>query len=287
MWALALGAAALRTTNILAPRALDRGGMDRRRVAPHQRAVGPLVRLVRAARRVHHRDAHRAADAVRPAAPGGTEIFTIPQVDLPSWAAGVSLGGPVTPRVDRRRVRRRTAARDVAHRASAPPTASPARTGCCARCPRCSTSSASSSPSGSRSRRRQRSSAARVRDARRLRGRSYRGLRGSARAGGTGARRRARTLARARGVDGQPRLRPPRHDLARPPARRAGRDARRRRPARRSGSSAVLDSGAPVLARPPDARARRARVVAPASPRSKANATRSRYRPDPWRRPSG
>lgn len=95
LWATALAASALRTTNpLLLGLILAVAGYvvsARRTDAPWARSFGSFLRLgliVIAVRVVF-----QVMFGVRVE---GTTLFTIPSVTLPSWAAGVALGGPVT-----------------------------------------------------------------------------------------------------------------------------------------------------------------------------------------------
>lgn len=94
-WALALGAAALRTTNpfLLALLAMSAWLVvaARRPSAPWARSFGSFVRLGVAV--IVMRLALQVLFGVRLP---GHQLFTLPSVDLPDWAAGVTLGGPVT-----------------------------------------------------------------------------------------------------------------------------------------------------------------------------------------------
>jgi len=95
VWATALAAAALRTTDplllglILAVVAFVVAA--RRTDAPWARSFGSFLRL--GAFVISIRVLFQMLFGVRLE---GTTLFTIPSVTLPSWAAGVSLGGPVT-----------------------------------------------------------------------------------------------------------------------------------------------------------------------------------------------
>ena len=94
-WAVALGAAAGRTTNplllglVVAVTALVVS--SRRSTAPWARSFGTLLRvgLVIIAFRI-------ALEIFFGMRIPGTTLFTLPEVDLPEWVAGLSLGGPVT-----------------------------------------------------------------------------------------------------------------------------------------------------------------------------------------------
>lgn len=95
IWALALGASALRTTNPLLLALLVAVAWfvvaARRPEAPWARSFvwflkfGLAIVVVRV-----------IFEILFGARLPGTVLFTLPQADLPSWAAGVSLGGPVT-----------------------------------------------------------------------------------------------------------------------------------------------------------------------------------------------
>lgn len=95
LWALALGAAALRTTNPFLLGLLAASAWivvaARRPAAPWARSFGSFVKLGVAV--IVVRVALQVLFGVRLP---GHELFTIPSVDLPDWAAGVTLGGPVT-----------------------------------------------------------------------------------------------------------------------------------------------------------------------------------------------
>ena len=219
----------------VAARAADRGRVGRGRGPPPERAVGPVVRHVLAVRRARSSSCACCCRCSSVSGFPGTCCSRCPQVDLPSWAAGVTLGGPVTLGVARRRVQRGPAARDAARvrrRREQPRQPVPA--------------AARGAVGAVRARRRRhRRAVVRAADGRRrppacatragcaaARTRAAR----HARARGAGARRRARTVARPRGVDGQPRLRAARRPS--PASRRragqattlvgAGRDHRRR-----------------------------------------------------------
>jgi len=95
VWALALGAAALRTTD---PLLLGLIGAVvavvvayRRPEARWARSFGSLLRLGLVV--IVIRVAFQVLFGVRT---DGTVLFTLPSVELPAWAAGVSIGGPVT-----------------------------------------------------------------------------------------------------------------------------------------------------------------------------------------------
>ena len=95
VWATALAAAALRTTD---PLLLGLIGavvsfvvVARRSDAPWARTFGSFLRI--GALVIAVRIVFQMLFGVRIE---GTTLFTIPSVTLPSWAAGVSLGGPVT-----------------------------------------------------------------------------------------------------------------------------------------------------------------------------------------------
>jgi energy-coupling factor transport system permease protein len=95
VWALGLAAAALRTTNPLLLVLI--GGVAayvvaaRRPDAPFARSFGAFLRLALVV--VVIRVAFQVLFGMRLP---GTTLFTLPSVTLPGWAAGVSLGGPVT-----------------------------------------------------------------------------------------------------------------------------------------------------------------------------------------------
>jgi energy-coupling factor transport system permease protein len=95
LWAVAMATVAMRTTNPVVLAALVAVlayvVAARRTSAPWARSFGAFVRLalvVLAARLV-------LQVVVGQRLPGHT-VFDLPSVDLPAWAAGVSLGGPVT-----------------------------------------------------------------------------------------------------------------------------------------------------------------------------------------------
>ena len=95
IWAIGVAAAAARTTNpvvlALLAAAVMNVAVARRQPGPAGRAVGVFVRLglIVIAIRV-------LLTVLVGARLPGTTVFTLPSVDLPDWAAGVSLGGPVT-----------------------------------------------------------------------------------------------------------------------------------------------------------------------------------------------
>ena len=95
VWALALGAAALRTTNPFLLGLLAGSAWlvvaARRPSAPWARSFGSFVKLGVAVILV--RIVLQMLFGVRLP---GHELFSIPSTDLPDWAAGVTLGGPVT-----------------------------------------------------------------------------------------------------------------------------------------------------------------------------------------------
>jgi len=95
LWALALGAAALRTTNPFLLGLLMASAWivvaARRPHAPWARSFGSFVRLGIAV--IVVRLAIQILFGVRLP---GRELFALPSVELPDWAAGVTLGGPVT-----------------------------------------------------------------------------------------------------------------------------------------------------------------------------------------------
>lgn len=95
LWAVALAAAALRTTEPLLLGAIVAVAgyvvVSRRTDAPWARSFGSFLRLgviVIVIRVVFQ--------MLFGARVPGTTLFTVPELTLPSWAAGVSLGGPVT-----------------------------------------------------------------------------------------------------------------------------------------------------------------------------------------------
>lgn len=94
-WALGLAAAAVRTTNpfllglLVAVAAFVVSA--RRSTAPWARSFGLALRL--GAFMIVFRMVLSMVFAVRVP---GTVVFTLPAVELPDWAAGVSVGGPVT-----------------------------------------------------------------------------------------------------------------------------------------------------------------------------------------------
>lgn len=95
-WALLLGAAALRTTNPLLLALLAAVAwfvvVARRTNAPWARSFASFVKLGVAL--VVLRMFFQAIFGERGL--GGHVLFSLPQLDLPSWAAGVSVGGDVT-----------------------------------------------------------------------------------------------------------------------------------------------------------------------------------------------
>ena len=95
LWALALGAAALRTTNPLLLALLVASAWfvvaARRPDAPWARSFGSFLRLGVAI--IVIRAVFQILFGARTP---GHELFRVPEVEVPSWAAGVSLGGPVT-----------------------------------------------------------------------------------------------------------------------------------------------------------------------------------------------
>lgn len=95
LWALALGAAALRTTNPFLLGLLMASAWivvaARRPLAPWARSFGSFVKLGVAV--IVVRLAIQILFGVRLP---GRELFALPSADLPDWAAGVTLGGPVT-----------------------------------------------------------------------------------------------------------------------------------------------------------------------------------------------
>ena len=95
LWALTLGAAALRTTNPFLLGLLAASAWvvvaARRPSAPWARSFGSFVKLGIAV--IVVRVALQILFGVRLP---GHELFALPSVDLPDWAAGVTLGGPVT-----------------------------------------------------------------------------------------------------------------------------------------------------------------------------------------------
>lgn len=96
LWALGLVVAASRTTNpLLLALVLAAAGfvvMRRRGTAPWARAFryylifGAVIIVIRVATRVIFGGANTVGDHL---------LFTLPQVPLPGWAAGISIGGPV------------------------------------------------------------------------------------------------------------------------------------------------------------------------------------------------
>ena len=95
LWALALGAAALRTTNALLLGLLIAAAWvvvaARRPNAPWARSFGTFLRFGIAVVVLR-----MLLGVVFTARIPGQVVFTLPQLTLPSWAAGVAIGGPVT-----------------------------------------------------------------------------------------------------------------------------------------------------------------------------------------------
>lgn len=95
LWAITLGAAAIRTTNpflLLLMAAVAWYVTAARRIdAPWARSIGSFARIGLVV--LVFRLALQALFGVR--TPGHT-LVTLPSVELPRWAAGVSIGGPVT-----------------------------------------------------------------------------------------------------------------------------------------------------------------------------------------------
>lgn len=95
IWAVALAACALRTTNpVLLSLIIAVAGwvvVARRADVPWSRSFASFLRL--GAIVIVIRVIFQVLFGVRVS---GTTLFTIPEVTLPGWAAGVSLGGPVT-----------------------------------------------------------------------------------------------------------------------------------------------------------------------------------------------
>lgn len=95
IWAIALAATALRTTDVLLlgliAVVVAYVVSARRTDAPWARSFGSFLRLGVIV--IVIRVVFQMLFGVRI---DGTTLFTIPSVTLPSWAAGVSLGGPVT-----------------------------------------------------------------------------------------------------------------------------------------------------------------------------------------------
>lgn len=95
LWATALAACALRTTNpVLLCLIVAVAGwvvVSRRADVPWSRSFSSFLRL--GAIVIIVRVAFQILFGMRVS---GTTLFTIPEVTLPDWAAGVSLGGPVT-----------------------------------------------------------------------------------------------------------------------------------------------------------------------------------------------
>ena len=95
LWAIGVATAAAHTRNpvllLLLGGAVANVAVARRQPGPAGRAVGVFVRLglVVIAVRV-------ALTVLIGARVPGTTLFTLPSADLPDWAAGVSIGGPVT-----------------------------------------------------------------------------------------------------------------------------------------------------------------------------------------------
>jgi len=95
LWATALAAAALRTTNplllALIVAVVAYVVANRRTDAPWSRSFASFLRI--GAFVIGVRVVFQMVFGVRLE---GTTLFTLPSLTLPSWAAGVSLGGPVT-----------------------------------------------------------------------------------------------------------------------------------------------------------------------------------------------
>jgi len=281
LWALALGAASLRTTNVLLLGVMIGATWvvvaARRTNAPWARSFGAFARLgaviIGLVVLLEIFFGQRLP---------GTEVFTLPQVYLPSWAAGVSLGGPVT---------REALVRAFAHGlqlatllicvGAANSLASPYRLlraipsllyelGVVV------TVGLAFAPQATMS-------AARVRDARRLRGRTYRGvrgLRGLAVPVLEGALEHSLELAASmdsRGYGRRGEVSPNRRLIAQA-VTLAGVGLLT------VGVFAVLDSGAPFVLGIPML-ALGALALSSSVAATKATAARSRYRPDPWRAP--
>ncbi len=281
IWALALGAAALRTTNPLLLGILIGSAWvvvaARKPNAPWARSFGAFLWFGAAIVVVRIVLQMLFGDRLP-----GRVLFTIPQVDLPSWAAGVTLGGPVTSEaVVSAFYEGLQLAALLACVGAANSLASPYRllrsvpsvlyelgvvvTVALAFAPQTVTSAAG------------------VRDSRRLRGRPYRGLRGlrgMAVPVLEGALERSLELAASMDSRGY--------------GRRGDVPAAKRRVAQATtlvgalaivmGVFGVLDNGAPYALGVPML-VLGAALLAFSVRSAKATASRSRYRPDPWRAP--
>jgi energy-coupling factor transport system permease protein len=281
LWALALGAAALRTTNIVLLSLLIAVAWlvvaSRRVNAPWARSfaafarLGALIIVIRVLLEIFF--GQRLP---------GTELFSVPQVELPSWAAGVTLGGPVTTEslvaafAQGLQLAALLICVGAANSLASPYRLLRAIPSVLYELGVVVTVGLSFAPQATMS-------ATRVRDARRLRGRSYRGvrgLRGLAVPVLEGALEHSLELAASMDSRGY--------------GRRGVISPARRRVAQAAtlggvgvlmvGVFAVLDSGAPFVLGIPML-ALGALALAASLAATKANATRSRYRPDLWRAP--
>ncbi len=281
VWALLLGAAALRTTNPILLALLVAAAWivvaSRRPHAPWARSFGAFLRFGVAI--IVVRIVLQMLFGQR--LPGNV-LFTLPQVELPSWAAGVTLGGPVTTESivaafnEGLQLATLLVCVGAANSLASPYRLLRAVPSVLYELGVVVTVALSFAPQTV-------TTVGVVRDARRLRGRPYkglRGLRGLAVPVLEGALERSLELAASMDSRGY--------------GRRGDVPARRRRAGQAAtlvgalavavGVFGVLDSGAPRLLGIPMLALGAALLAASMRAASaSASATRSRYRPDPWR----
>ena len=262
-----------------------RGGVAGRGRPSPRRAVGAFVRLVRAPRRRGHRSCASLLQVLFGVRLPGHVLFTLPSVDLPDWAAGVTLGGPVTAEALVVGVQRGTAAGGAARlrrrreqpRQPVPIAAFDAGRALRARRGRDRRAVVRPASRAERAACPRRPPAARP-TAPRV-GRVCAAWRCPVLEGAL-----ERSLA-AGGVDGQPRLRPACRGVAhRTAPAHPGRGADRRSGARRSACTACSTAARPVGLGFPMLAVGAVLLVASLAPDG-ARSTRTRYRPDPWRVP--
>jgi energy-coupling factor transport system permease protein len=277
-WALALAAAALRTTNP-ALLALLIGVVawvvaSRRTTAPWARAFGLALRL--GAVLIVFRVVLAALFALRLP---GTVLVTLPSIEMPAWAAGVTVGGPVTVELlaqagtEGLRLAAMIACVGAANALASPYRLLRSLPAVLYEAGVAATVALSFTPQVV-------TQIGRLRDARRLRGRKVRGVtavRGIALPVLEGGLERAVTLAESMDARGY--------------GRRAGLDTRTRRLAAGAtlggmlglavGMYAVLDAGAPQALGLPVLVVGSASLVAGMAVAGR-RAPRTRHRPDPW-----
>lgn len=281
LWAIAMATVAMRTTNPVVLGAtvavLAYVVASRRHAAPWSRSFGAFVKLglVVIAIRI-------ALQVLVGQRLPGHEVFTLPSVDLPDWAAGVSLGGPVTVEAiaaaayDGLRLAVVLAAFGAANSLSSPHRLLRCLPGALYEAGVAVTVAVSFAPEAM-------TTIGRIHEARRLRGRPTRGLAGVRGLGLPvleGALQRSVDLAASMDARGYGR----RADVAPATARTAAAATVGGMLAVLLASYGLLDSASPGALGLPMLAAGVA-LLAAGLVASGRRAIRSRYRPDPWRAP--